>query len=101
MKEILIVVVVAIVVTASIFIQKYLNSTSKELLNKLEKLKKEMEEADFENAYILSEETIKKWEEINEYWSLMVLHQEIDQIELSIIGVDAAIKGNNLRRWTN
>lgn len=97
MKETSIIIAVIIIVCiASFFMQKYLVETSDEILGKLENLKEQIREAqksgNNENAKTISEEVMNKWEEINKHWSMVVLHEELDMIELSLIEVNACVE---------
>ena len=97
MKEITITVIIIIIVcTASFIMQRYLIQTSDEMVGKLENLKQEIKEAqkngNNENAKEISEEVKEKWEEIHRQWSMVVLHEELDMIELSLIEVNAGVE---------
>ncbi|MBR6033355.1 MAG: DUF4363 family protein [Clostridia bacterium] len=96
MKEIIgIIVIVSIVCATSFLLQKYLNNTSDEILAKLESLKNEIEIAQVESSNTkvteMSEDVIKKWDEMNDIWSMLVVHQELDNIKLSILEVKGAV----------
>lgn len=52
--------------------------------NNLEKLKK------------MSNEIIKEWEKIDEVWSMVIIHQELDDIKLSILTVNGALEAGNI-----
>src|SRR5574344_785813 len=101
MKEILIIIfVIGIVLTTAYFTQNYLVKTSNELLGELDNLKPKILEAietgDTEEIEDLSEKITTKWDEINNKWSLIVIHEELDLIELALIGVEAAISVDEL-----
>lgn len=69
------------------------------LLGKLETLKTEIQNAKqtgaLENAIELSENVLNNWEEINKNWSMLVVHEELDLIELSLIGVKASVESGS------
>ncbi len=97
MKEIIgIIIIIAVVGTASFLLQKYLDDTSDEILSKLENLKKEIKReqkmSNKEEALLMAEEVDKKWDDINNIWSMIVVHQELDNIKLSILEVKSAIE---------
>lgn len=97
MKEItIIVIIITIVCTASFFMQDYLTKTSDELVNKLEVLKEEIkyaqESGDNKRAKSISKEAMDKWEDIHKQWSTVVLHEELDMIQLSLIQVNAGVE---------
>lgn len=91
--------VILLVITASIISQNYLNQSSDMLLGKLETLKTEIQNAKqtgaLENAIELSENVLNNWEEINKNWSMLVVHEELDLIELSLIGVKASVESGS------
>ena len=96
MKEILTVLVsIVLVCTGAVISQNYLNKTSDELVGEIENLRAEIQKAklDENNTSIkLSEDIYDKWKNIEKKWSLIVIHTELDQIELSLIGMNADIK---------
>lgn len=97
MKEITIIItIIAIVCVSSFFMQNYLTKTSDELVNKLEILKEEIkyaqESGNNERAKSISKEAMNKWEDIHKQWSTVVLHEELDMIQLSLIEVNAGVE---------
>ena len=101
MKEIIGIIVIIIVVgVASFAMQRYLKKTSDEILLILNKLKENiiisLESSDIETVKKISKEVVKKWEEIDEVWSNVVMHQELDNIRLSILEVNGAIEAGSL-----
>ena len=101
MKEIFgIIVIIIIVSVASFVMQQYLEKTSKDVLSKLEDLKEKikisLETGNIDNVKNISKEVVKKWEEIDEVWSTVVMHQELDNIMLSILEVNGAIEAGTL-----
>lgn len=96
MREIIIIVIVIVLVSVgSIFTQKYLEKTSDELTAKLEELKNEIKGENFETADSISNEVLAKWQEIKHNWSMVVVHEELDNIELAILGVKGSIEAQN------
>lgn len=98
-ESIIIIAVIILVIAASIISQNYLNQSSDMLLGKLETLKTEIQNAKqtgaLENAIGLSENVLNNWEEINKNWSMLVVHEELDLIELSLIGVKASVESGS------
>lgn len=98
-ESIIIIAVIILVIAASIISQNYLNQSSDMLLGKLETLKTEIQNAKqtgaLENAIELSENVLNNWEEINKNWSMLVVHEELDLIELSLIGVKASVESGS------
>lgn len=95
MKETIIIIIILIIIFGGAFyIQNFLNNTSDTLVSKLEDLKTNMEKGKIteEEMKNKSDEIYGEWEDINEKWSVIVLHDEIDLIETSLIRMKSKIK---------
>lgn len=95
MKEIIIIIVILIIIfCGAYYVQSFLNNTSDTLVSKLEDLKTNMEKGKIteEEMKNKSDEIYGEWEDINEKWSVIVLHDEIDLIETSLIRMKSKIK---------
>lgn len=100
MKEIGIsIIVIVIVVVGNLGIQKFLNNSSDkmaEMLNELKiELEKEGNEFDIEIAKQQANNIYEEWEDLQKKWSVIVIHDELDKIELSLIGVKSALNANS------
>lgn len=99
MKEIIIIIAILIIIfCGAIYTQRFLNNTSDLLVSKLEELKNGIEENSItiEEMKNKSDEIYGEWEDINEKWSVIVLHDEIDLIETSLIRMKSKIKTHNI-----
>ena len=101
MKEIIEVSLILVAVcTTSIVLQKYLEKTSDEILFNLNNLKDEIilakELNSTENLKQVLNDLMEKWEEISKVWSMVVAHQELDNIKLSILEIKGAIESSSL-----
>lgn len=95
MKETIIIIIIFIIIFGGAFyIQNFLNNTSDTLVSKLEDLKIDMKKGNIteEEMKNKSDEIYGEWEDINEKWSVIVLHDEIDLIETSLIRMKSKIK---------
>lgn len=95
MKEIVIIILILIIIfVGEFYIQKYLSNTSASLISKLEDLKQIIDEKSIEKDEIVakSDEIYSEWKDINEKWSVIILHNEIDLIETSLIRMKSKIK---------
>ena len=95
MKEMIIIIVILIIIfCGAYYVQSFLNNTSDTLVSKLEDLKTNMEKGKIteEEMKNKSDEIYGEWEDINEKWSVIVLHDEIDLIETSLIRMKSKIK---------
>lgn len=94
MRELIIIIIVLILIFSTAIITKnYLDRTSDELVGKLENLKQEIyiAEQTKDNSKVkeISEKVNEEWENIELKWALVVLHDELDLIELALKGVKA------------
>ena len=95
MKEILIIFfIIAIVIIGTVYIDKYLNNTTYELVSNLEDLRYKIERGDATKDELQkkSEDIKSKWNEINKKWSNIILHEEIDLIETALIRTKSKIE---------
>ena len=95
MRETIIILSILIIIFAGACItQNFLNNTADLLVSKLEDLKSGIEEDKIDEKEMIekTDEIYSEWEEINERWSVIVLHDEIDLIETSLIRMKSKIK---------
>lgn len=100
MKETIIILSILIIIfTGACITQKFLNNTADLLVSKLEDLKSGIEEDKIDEKEMIekTDEIYSKWEEINERWSVIVLHDEIDLIETSLIRMKSKIKTGEIQ----
>ena len=99
MKEVVIIISILLIVFGStMLIQDYLNKGTDKLVGKLVEIKKEVEGKNIgeEELKKKSEIIYKEWKEINESWSTIVLHEEIDSIETALIRMKSKIQIGNI-----
>lgn len=95
MKDsIIIILIIVIVIIGNIISQNILKKDSEEIIANLEKLKQKIEKQ--ENLKETAEEIYNQWEETDEKWSIIVTHQELDQIKKAITSVKSGIESNDL-----
>lgn len=95
MKEIIIIIVILIIIFMGAWLtQDYLNKSTNLLVGKLEDLKNGIENDNIEEQQMRdkSDEIYGEWETINQKWSIIVLHDEIDLIETALIRMKSKIK---------
>jgi len=99
MKEITIILSILIIIFGgALYTQKFLDNTADNLVSKLENLKIDLQNNN-DNQQKLEEQTDEiygEWEDVNEKWSVVVLHDEIDLIETSLIRMKSKIKTGSL-----
>ncbi len=100
MKDIIIIIVIiTIIIVGDIETKKYLNKTVDELLESLKNLEHDIILADNnlrEKIKDEMKEVEKKWEETNKIWSVLVMHQEIDNIEQALVRAKSNINNGEL-----
>ena len=99
MRETTIIIIILIIIFGgAIYTQKYLNDTVNVLVGKLEDLKTTIEENKISEEELeqKSDDIYGEWEKINEKWSVIVLHDEIDLIETSLIRMKSKIKTGDI-----
>jgi len=99
MKETTIIILILIIIFGgALYTQKFLDNTADMLECKLEKLKTDLENKNEEqqSLEVQTDEIYGEWEKINEKWSVVVLHDEIDLIETSLIRMKSKIKTGSL-----
>lgn len=100
MKQIIIMIIILIIIiSGAMYIQKFLGDTSKPLVSKLKEIKADVENGNIEDngAKEKSEEVYKEWEDISAKWAIIVLHDEMDLIEMSLIKMRANIEMGNMQ----
>ena len=100
MRETIIILSILIIIFVGACItQKFLNNTADLLVSKLEDLKSGIEEDKIDEKEMIekTDEIYSEWEEINERWSVIVLHDEIDLIETSLIRMKSKIKTGEIQ----
>ncbi len=99
MRDIIIIISILTIILIGTFVtNNYLDKTAKELIKELETLKNSIKENNSIKQELIQsiEEIYNKWRRINKKWSNIVLHEEIDSIEISIIKIKSKIKMGNL-----
>ena len=96
MKETTIIVIsLLLVIMGSNISQAYLAQTGDELIKDIEELKVEIEKAQNTNensSKELADTIYEKWQKIEKGWSIIIIHDELDKIELSLIAMKTCIE---------
>lgn len=98
MKQIIIMIIILIIIfSGSLYIQNFLKDTSSPLISKLNEIKEDVENGNIEDKEVRekSEQVYEEWEDISEKWAIIVLHDEMDLIEMSLIKMNSNIKMGN------
>ncbi len=99
MKQIIIMIIILIIIFGGAwYSQKFLDDTTNKIVSKLENLKTDVEDTKENNEKLKqkTDEIYGEWKDISEKWSVIVLHDELDLIETSLIKVKSKIKIGNL-----
>jgi hypothetical protein len=97
MKENLILVIIIIIIfLGGILIQNYLESSGQILIKQLENLKQLIEDKKSMNEInTMSENIYENWKETESKWSVIVLHTELDLIDIALIEMKTNIEEND------
>ena len=100
-KELTIIIIIVILIFGGAFYtEHYLNKTSDEILTKLKNLKQNViamnEEDNREKVIEQSGEIMEKWDETEQAWAIIVLHDELDLIETSLTKMNSSIENGEL-----
>lgn len=103
MKEITIIfIILIIIIGGAVYIEKYLEKTSQELVGMLENLKDKVKSnngaSNMEEIKKEADKVYNKWEEIEKKWAFTVLHSELDLIETSFVRMKAQIEEGELSK---
>ena len=97
MKEIIISVIILILIgTLGIKEQRYIERTGDFLVGELENLKQNIMQKNKNNDIINEHiENIKKdWERTERSWSKIIIHEELDNIKISLISLKSKVENN-------
>ena len=92
--KIIIIIVLFIIIGSGIFMQRYIKSTSEEMVDNLKELKSSIKNSGEinENIKKQAEGLYDKWQELEKKWSMFVLHDELDLIETSLVNMKANVE---------
>lgn len=91
----IIVLIIVIVIIGNIISQNILKKDSEKLIQNLEELKTNLQNEEY--SAIKVEELCDLWEETEERWSIIVIHQELDLIKTSILLVKSSIEIGDIK----
>jgi len=93
MKQIILIIsILIIIIGGAIYASTYITKTSNELTGKLEELKQQINSDDEDKAKQKANEIYDNWEKVSKGWSIIVLHNELDLIETSLVSMKANIE---------
>lgn len=97
---IIIISIILIIIVGDLMMQNYLSKTTEELLTDLNKLKdkaiKTKEKNERDEIITLANNVNKKWQEISKIWSIIIVHQEIDNLEQAFTRAKSSIENGDL-----
>lgn len=101
MRDIIIIIfIIMVILGGETYTEKYLNKTADEITEKLENLKKQTIIAKKTQNREQIKNEIKeiegKWDATSDTWSVIVVHQEIDNIENALIKLKSNIENGEL-----
>lgn len=92
LKEIFIIITILIIIfTAHIAITKYLEKTTDKLIGKVESISINTKD-NIDAAKLEIKNFQEEWDNAHKTWSIIISHQELDQIELALVSASIAIE---------
>ena len=91
-----IIAILCIIVVGHVTIQNYLVDSSEKVISKIEETKKNISENKLDIAKENMQKLDEEWETIHKTWSIVVMHSELDQIELSLVSAKRALEDKNM-----
>jgi len=85
-----------LIIGLNIFQGSYLNKTSKELLNRIENIKTNLDNKAFDTAYNEILELEKDWEAKRAGWDILTEHDDVEEFESCLASLKAFTKSNTL-----
>lgn len=97
MRDVIIIIsIIAIILAGEVWTNRYLNASSKEIVEMLEDLKQDVEVASENQNKKNTEEKMQKieekWDRTSKVWCTLIVHQEIDNMEQAIVKAKSHIK---------
>lgn len=86
----IIILIIVIVIIGNIISQNILKNDSEKIIQNLEELKTNLEDKEYSIKKV--EELYELWEETENKWSIIVIHQELDLIKNAILLVKSSIE---------
>lgn len=86
----IIILIIVIVIIGNIISQNILKKDSEKIIQNLEELKTNLEDKEYSTKKV--EELYELWEETENKWSIIVIHQELDLIKNAILLVKSSIE---------
>ena len=97
---IIIISIILIIIVGDSMMQNYLSKTTEELLADLNELKdkaiKVKENNERDEIITLANNVDEKWQEISNTWSIIIVHQEIDNLEQAFTRAKSSIENGDL-----
>lgn len=90
-REISIIIIILVIIFAADFIViNHLKTSTEVLSTKIEEINANIDNKEKANGLI--DELNEQWEKTNKTWSIIVTHQELDQIETSLLSAKISIE---------
>lgn len=101
MRDVIIIIsIILIIIFADLYMQNYLTKTTEELsadlINLREKAINTKENNKRDEIIVLANKVEQKWQEISNGWSIIIVHQEIDNLEQAFTRAKSSIENGDL-----
>lgn len=88
--------IISAVIIGHVYVQNSIKEGSGETVEKLESIKSQVQMNDLQNAKTSTESLYDDWRKKSDNWSIIADHQEIDNIEKSILNIKSSINSEDL-----
>ena len=93
-EVVFILVILVIIISANFIVINYLENSTDILISKIDEVNQNIE--DKEKAEEIMEELSNEWKNANKIWAIIIPHQELDQIEISLLSAKTAIENEEI-----
>lgn len=95
-RDIFVIAIILIsVILGHVYVQNLLKENSVEVISKLEEIKSKIQNDETEDLKEKAQKVYDYWKEQADIWSIIVDHQEIDNIEKSVLNIKASIESED------
>lgn len=96
MRSYIIMIVILVLLSGASFGgNRYINASTQKLVQGIEQVDKHLDKLDWVQADSQMQVLKADWDETKEVWSMLVHHQEIDTIDISIMRLREYVQANN------
>jgi hypothetical protein len=88
-------VIMVLLAGGSIWGNRYINTSTQKLVQSIEQIDERLDKQDWVQADSQLQVLKKDWDQTKDVWSVLVHHQEIDTIDISVMRLTEYVQANN------